>query len=203
MSMQETLKPSSKSPPSSPHKRQILPQSTMSLLKSQVTELQVDNAKIDQDKSTLMQSTIIKEHNPQANFDSRSHEAKKDRAEETRKEETPTCNKELMADQGMDAITKNIIAASCSQQQAGVVTNIPRKPTPSTWVKFEVIGKSGVRIPCMALTAFEAEKSFMSYGTWVISGKPTLDKDHKTIQACGKSEEECLGMAKSVIHINS
>ena len=55
----------------------------------------------------------------------------------------------------------------------------------------------------MALVAFEAEKSFMSYGTWIISGKPTLDKDHKTIQACGKSVEECLGMAKSVIHINS
>ena len=161
-SIQKPPRPSSESPPSSPQKRQILPQSTMSLLKSQVTELQVDNAKIDQAKSTLMQSTTIKEHNPQANFDSRSHEAKKDRAEETRKEETPTCNKELMADQGMDAITKNIIAASCSQPQAGVVTNIPRKPTPSTWVKFEVIGKSGVKIPCMALVDFEKEKSFMS-----------------------------------------
>ena len=55
----------------------------------------------------------------------------------------------------------------------------------------------------MALVDLVEEKSFMSYGTWVISGKPTLDKDHKTIQTCGKSEEECLGMAKSVIHINS
>ena len=116
---------------------------------------------------------------------------------------TTACNKELMADQGVDdAITKSITDASCSQPQTSVATNIPSTPTPSTWVKFEVIGKSGVKIPCMALVDFEKEKSFMSYGTWVISGQPTLDKDHKTIQASGKSMEECLGMAKSVIHIN-
>ena len=65
------------------------------------------------------------------------------------------------------------------------------------------MGKSGVRLPCMALVDMAEEKSFMSYGTWVISGQPTLDKDHKTIQACGKSVEECLGMVKSVIHISS
>ena len=176
----------------------------MSLLKSQVTELQVDNAKIDQAKSTMMQSTAIKEHNPQASSDSRGLEDKKDSMEETRKEEMTACNKELMADQGVDdAITKSITNASCSQPQTSVATNIPSKPTPSTWIKFEVIGKSGVRIPCMALLDLGEEKSFMSYGTWVISGQPTLDKDHKTLQACGKSMEECFGMAKSVIHINS
>ena len=151
-----------------------------------------------------MQSTASKEHNPQASSDSRSHEAKKDSGEETRKEETTTCNKELIvADQGVDAATKKNTEASCSKPQAGVATNIPSKPTPSTWLKFDVIGISGVRIPCMALVDLTKEKSFMSYGTWVISGHPTLDKDHKTIQACGKSMEECLGMAKSVIHINS
>ena len=60
-----------------------------------------------------------------------------------------------------------------------------------------------MKIPCMALVDLAEEKSFMSYGTWVISGVQTLDKDHKTIQASGKSVEECLGLVKSVIHINS
>ena len=128
-SIQTPLRPSSESPPSSPQKRQILPQSTMSLLKSQVIEHQVDNAKIDQAKSTLMQSTAIKEHNPQASSDSRSLEDKKDSMEEPRKEETTACNKELMADQGVDdAITKSITNASCSKPQVGVTTNIPSKP---------------------------------------------------------------------------
>ena len=86
--------------------------------------------------------------------------------EETRKEETTTCNKELMADQRVNAATKKNPEASCSEPQAGVATNIPSNPTPSTWMKFDVIEKSGVTIPCMALVAFEAEKSFMSYGTW-------------------------------------
>ena len=84
----------------------------MSLLKSQVMELQVDNARIDQTKSTMMRSTAIKEHNPLASSDSRSHEAKKDSMEETRKEEMTICNKELMADQGVDATTKSITDAS-------------------------------------------------------------------------------------------
>ena len=79
------------------------------------------------------------------------------------KEEMTTCNKKLVADQGVDSITKNIIDAPCSQPQAGVANNIPSKPTPSTWVKFEVIGISGVRIPCMALVDLTKEKSFMSY----------------------------------------
>ena len=55
----------------------------------------------------------------------------------------------------------------------------------------------------MALVDLAEEKSFMSYGTWVIFGQPTLDKDHKTIQACAKLVEECLGLVKSIIHINS
>ena len=172
-STQAPLKSSLESPSSSPQKRQILPQSTMSLLKSQVIEHQVDNAKIDQAKSTMMQSTATKEQNPQASSESRSLEAKKDSMEETRKEETTTCNKELIvADQRVDATTKSITDASCSQLQKGVATNIPSKPTPSTWIKFEVIEKSGARIPCMALVAFEAEKSFMSYGTWVRATNP-------------------------------
>ena len=126
---QSSLKPSSGSLPSSPQKRQILPQSTMGLLKSQVMELQVDNAKIDQAKTTMMQSTTIKEHIPQAISKSRSHEDKKDNMEETRKEEMTTCNKELIADQGVDSITKSITDASCSQPQTSVATNIPSKPT--------------------------------------------------------------------------
>ena len=130
----------------------------MSLLKSQVMELQVDNAKMDQAKSTMMQSTTIKEHNPQASSDSRSHEAKKDSLEEKRKEEMTACNKELIVDQGVDATTKKNIEASRSQPQAGAATNEPRKSTPSTWIKFEVLGKSGVRIPCMALVALRRRK---------------------------------------------
>ena len=66
ISTESSLKTSSKSLPSSPQKRQFLPQSTMSLLKSQVMELQVDNAKIDQAKSTMMQSKAMKEQIPQA-----------------------------------------------------------------------------------------------------------------------------------------
>ena len=61
--------------------------------------------------------------------------------EETRKEETTTCNKELIADQGVDVTIKSITDASCSQPQKGVATNIPSKPTTSTWIKFDVIGK--------------------------------------------------------------
>ena len=117
-SIQAPLNKSLESPPSSPQKRQILPQITMSLLKSQVMELQVDNARIDQAKSTMMQSTATKEQNPQASSESRGLEDKKDSMEETRKEEkTTACNKELMADQADDAITKSITDASCSQPQ--------------------------------------------------------------------------------------
>ena len=108
-SIQAPLRPSSKSPPNSPQKRKILSQSTMSLLKSQVVELQVDNAKKDKDKSTIMQSTAIKEHIPQASSESRSHEDKKDSVEETRKEKMTTRSKDITMVQGMDAaIKKNI-----------------------------------------------------------------------------------------------
>ena len=146
ISIQTPPRPSSESPPSSPQKRQILPQSTMSLLKSQMIKHQVDNAKIDQAKRTMMQSTATKEQKPQASSESSSHEVKKDSMEETKKEETTTCNKELIvADQGVDdAITKSITDASCSQPQIGVATNIPSKTTTPTWIKFDVIGKSGV-----------------------------------------------------------
>ena len=104
------------------------------------------------------------------------------------------------------ALKKNTEASQPQPQpqpQTGIATNIPSKSTTSTWMKFDIMGKSGVKLPCMALVDLEVEKSFMSYGTWVISGQQTLDKDHKTIQACGKSLEECLGLVKLVIHINS
>ena len=106
--------------------------------------------------------------------------------EGTSEEKTTTRSKDITTDQRVDIATKSVTDASCSQPQKGVSTNEPRKPTPSTWVKFDVIGKSGVRIPCITLVDLAEEKSFMSYGNWVISGKPTLDKYHKTIQACGK-----------------
>ena len=65
------------------------------------------------------------------------------------------------------------------------------------------MGKSGVKLSSLALIDLEEDKSFMSYETWVLSGKPTLDKAHKTIQECGKSTVECLGVVKSSIGINS
>ena len=67
-------KASSRSPPKSPQKRQILPQSTTNLLKSQVMDLQIDNAKLDQIKDTSMQSTVIIEQVPQAGSRQASHQ---------------------------------------------------------------------------------------------------------------------------------
>lgn len=48
-------KASSKSPPRSPQKRQILPNSMTNLLKSHIIELQVDNAKLEQARGASMQ----------------------------------------------------------------------------------------------------------------------------------------------------
>ena len=94
----------------------------MSLLKAQVMELQVDNAKIDQAKSTMIQSTAMGEHVPQASSKSRSHEDKKDSVEEIRKEKTTTRSKDITMVQGVDTATKKNIEASRPQQQRGVAS---------------------------------------------------------------------------------
>ena len=60
-STQPSLRESSKSPPKSPQKRQILPQSTTNLLKSQVRELQADNAKLEQARGESLQLPIAVE----------------------------------------------------------------------------------------------------------------------------------------------
>ena len=81
--------------------------------------------------------------------------------------------------------------------------NMPSKSTTFAWIKVDIVGKSGVKLSSLALIDLEEESNFMSYETWVLSGKPTLDKAHKTIKECGKSTVECLGVVKSTIGINS
>ena len=81
--------------------------------------------------------------------------------------------------------------------------NTPSKSTTFAWIKVDIVGKSGAKLSSLAQIDLQEERNFMSYGTWVLSGKPTLDKAHKTIQECGKSTVECLGVVKSAIAINS
>ena len=90
------------------------------------------------------------------------------------------------------------------QQPKRDAANMPSKHTTSTWIKFDIMGKTGVKkLPSLALVDLEVDKNFMSYGTWVLSGHPILDQAQKTIQSCGKSSDECLGLVNSTIHINS
>ena len=113
-----------------------------------------------------------------------------------------TCSKEAIVDQRADTAKKDT-EVSTPQQRIGDATNIESKSSTSTWIKFDIVGKHGVKLPSLALVDLKVEKSFMSYETWVLSGQPTLDKAEKTIQTCGKSSEECLGMVHSSININS
>ena len=43
----------------------------------------------------------------------------------------------------------------------------------------------------------------MSYGTWVLSGRPTIDRAPKTIQMGRITLSKCLEMVSLSIHINS
>ena len=119
------------------------------------------------------------------------------------KAKNTTCSIKLLVDQSTNSSTKDEARSKLPLQQKKDVANTPSKSTTFAWIKVDIVGKSGVKLPSLALIDLEEDKSFMSYGTWVLSGKPTLDKAHKIIQECGKSTVECLGVVKSAIDINS
>ena len=120
----------------------------------------------------------------------------------TYKEQVAQYSHEFVAVQRVKT-TKKDTEASRQPQRTNDATNMASKSTTSTRIKFDIIGKSGVKLPSLALVDLGEEKSFMSYGTWVLSGQPTLDKSHKIIQEWGKSTVECMGMVSSTIYINS
>ena len=77
-STHSSSKASSKSPPRSPQKRQILPSSTTNLLKSQVIELQADNAKLEQARGASMQFPVREEQHQHASSETTRQEEVKD-----------------------------------------------------------------------------------------------------------------------------
>ena len=118
------------------------------------------------------------------------------------KEKNTSCSIKLPVDQSTNSSTKDEAGPKLLLKQKKDATNTPGKSTTSTWIKVDTMDKSGVKLAILAIIDLKEEISFMSYGTWVLSGKPTLDKAHKTIQECGKSMVECLGVVKSSIDIN-
>ena len=126
----------------------------------------------------------------------------RDNVDNKLKEQVAYKSQELCVDKGVKAIKKET-KVSRQPQRTSAAINIASKSTTSKWIKFDIVGKTGIKLPSLALVDLEVEKSFMSYGTWVLSGQPSLDKAKKTIQASGKSSEECIGMVQSTIHINS
>ena len=88
-------------------------------------------------------------------------------------------------------------------QQKRDAANMQSKSSTSTWIKFDIMGKTGVKLPSLALVDLEVDKNYMSYETWVLSKHPILDQAQKIIQSLGRSSGECIGLVNSTIHINS
>ena len=128
--------------------------------------------------------------------------ATKDKVDNTLKGQVVHNSHKLPVDQSVKPIKKDT-EASRPPQQMNDTGRIIGKSTTFKRIKFDITGKSGVKLPSLALINLEVEKNFMSYGTWVLCGQPTLDKTKTTIQASGKSSEECIGMNYSSFSINS
>lgn len=152
-------------------------------------ELQDENAKLEHARGESLQLLGAIAQNQQARSELRRQEdagkvhrasSAKDGNTNTSKEEVAHDNQESQADQRVD--TKNEdTEASNPQQQKGDTNNIPSESTTPTWINFDIVGKTGIKIPSLALVDLKEDKSFMSYSTWVLSGKPTIDEDKKII----------------------
>ena len=180
------------------------------LLKSQVMELTADNAKLNQVRSALLQLSIIAHHLDERRGQRDANNVQEDNSPKedvdgisTPKAKNTTCIIKLAVDQSAKTSTRNKAGFEQLQQQKRDATNTQSISTTLTWIKFDIMGKTGVKLPSLALVDLEVDKNFMSYGTWVLFGHPILDQAQKTIQSCGKSSGEFLGLVNSSININS
>ena len=109
----------------SPPKRQILPQSTTNLLKTQVLELQADNAKLQQAKGASLQMPSATELKLQETYEMKGQEeatvfhkanSDTDGIDDTCKEQVAQCNKELSGGQRKETTKKDSTTSRQPQQ---------------------------------------------------------------------------------------
>ena len=119
------------------------------------------------------------------------------------KVENTTCSANVSFNKSANTSTRDEARSEQLQQQKRDAKNMTSKYITSTWIKFDIMCKIGIKLSSLALVDLEVDKNFRSYGTWVLFGHPILDQAQKTIQSCGKSSGECLGLVTASININS
>lgn len=80
--------------------------------------------------------------------------------------------KQLVVDRRVETIRKD---GETSTQWTRDATNEISDSSTSTWIKFDIVGKSGIKLQSLDHVDLGVYKSFMSYGAQVFFGQPNLD----------------------------